>query len=74
VVAVLSKLRRRNSSIYSGTRTIPAADAAEGVGILHSVGIIGDINSWNFLIDDDSRLCIIDFSGSTIDGKAGSAF
>lgn len=52
-----------------------AADAAEGLNLLHSVGIVhGDINSWNFLINDDFRLCIIDFSGSTIDGEAGSAF
>lgn len=52
-----------------------AADAAEGIDLLHGVGIVhGDINSWNFLIDDDFRLCIIDFSGSTIDGVPGSAF
>lgn len=52
-----------------------ATDAAEGLCLLHGAGIVhGDINSWNFLIDDDFRLCIIDFSGSTIDGVPGSAF
>lgn len=52
-----------------------AADAAEGLSILHSVNIIhSDLNSWNFLVDDDFRLCIIDFSGSTIDGSPGSGF
>lgn len=34
----------------------------------------GDINSFNFLVDDDIRLRIIDFAGSTFDGIAGSAF
>lgn len=52
-----------------------AADAAEGLHILHRADIVhGDTNSWNFLVDDDFRLCIIDFAGSTIDGKAGFAF
>ncbi|KJX97805.1 serine/threonine protein kinase [Zymoseptoria brevis] len=51
-----------------------AADAAEGVSVLHSAGIVhGDINAWNFLLDDEFRLCIIDFSGSTFDGVRGSA-
>jgi serine/threonine protein kinase len=44
-----------------------ATDATEGLYLLHGAGIVhGDINSWNFLIDDDFRLCIIDFSGSVI--------
>ena len=61
--------------IPSSQRLQFAADAAEGLTILHGVDIVhGDINSWNFLINDEFRLCIIDFSGSTIDGEAGSAF
>lgn len=65
----------RSAAISSSQRLQFATDAAEGLHILHCAGIVhGDVNSWNFLIDDDFRLCIIDFSGSTIDGKAGSAF
>ncbi|EMF16087.1 kinase-like protein [Sphaerulina musiva SO2202] len=68
-------LRYTSSSSSSSRRLQFAADAAESLSILHSVQIIhGDINSWNFLLTDDFRLCIIDFSGSTIDGSAGSGF
>lgn len=64
-----------SSPISSSQRLQFAADAVEGLSILHGANIVhGDINSWNFLVDDDFRLCIIDFSGSTIDGEAGSAF
>lgn len=64
-----------SSLSWSQRRLQFAADAAESLSILHSVQIIhGDINSWNFLLTDDFRLCIIDFSGSTIDGEAGSGF
>lgn len=63
------------SSIPSTQRLQFAADAAEGLSVLHSVHIVhGDLNSWNFLLTDDFRLCIIDFAGSTIDGEAGSGF
>lgn len=64
-----------SSLSWSQRRLQFAADAAESLSILHGVQIIhGDINSWNFLLTDDFRLCIIDFSGSTIDGTAGSGF
>lgn len=65
----------RAAPVPSARRLQFAADAAEGLQLLHGAGIVhGDINSWNFLLDDDFRLCIIDFAGSTIDGEAGSAF
>ena len=65
----------RASSVSSDQRLQFAADAAEGLHVLHCAGIVhGDVNSWSFLIDDKFRLCIIDFAGSTIDGEAGSAF
>ncbi|KAK3065845.1 hypothetical protein LTR53_017971, partial [Teratosphaeriaceae sp. CCFEE 6253] len=74
----------KNGCLISYLRTTPvsarqrlqlAADAAEGLSVLHVAGIShGDLNAWNFLVDDDLRLCIIDFAGSTIDGQAGSAF
>ncbi|QDS70785.1 hypothetical protein FKW77_004214 [Venturia effusa] len=65
----------RATPVSSAQRLQFAADAAEGLSLLHCAGIVhGDINSWNFLVDDDFRLCIIDFAGSTIDGQDGSAF
>nr|POF27600.1 putative serine/threonine-protein kinase/receptor [Quercus suber] len=65
----------RDRPVSSAQRIQFSADASEGLHLLHCAGIVhGDINSWNFLIDDDFRLCIIDFAGSKIDGKAGSAF
>ncbi|KAI5356672.1 putative receptor-like protein kinase SRF [Septoria linicola] len=65
----------RGPPVSSVRRLAFAADAAEGLHILHCAGIIhGDINSWNFLVDDDCRLRIIDFAGSTIDDQPGSAF
>ena len=52
-----------------------ACDAAEGLQLLHSYGIIHcDVNPENFLLDSTLRLRIIDFSGSSIDGKWASAF
>lgn len=69
-----SPLNTPSTPIPSSQRLQFAADAAEGLSILHGVGIVhGDINSWNFLINNDFRLCIIDFSGSTMDGVRGSA-
>ncbi|KAH9815311.1 kinase-like protein [Teratosphaeria destructans] len=52
-----------------------AADAAEGLHVLHAADIVhGDVNSWNFLVDDHLHLRVIDFAGSTIRGTTGSAF
>ena len=52
-----------------------ACDAAEALQILHAHRIIHcDINPENFLLDSTLRLRIIDFSGSSLDGKWASAF
>jgi len=52
-----------------------ACDAAEGLQVLHCHSVIHcDVKTENFLLDSALRLRIIDFSGSSIDGKWASAF
>ena len=51
-----------------------ACDAAESLHLLHSHGIIhSNLKPENLLLDSNSRLKIIDFSGSSFDGIVGSA-
>ncbi|KAI1775336.1 kinase-like domain-containing protein [Hypoxylon cercidicola] len=47
-----------------------ATEAAEGVELLHSKGVIqGDVGPHNFLLDGDLNLKICDFAGSSLDGS-----
>lgn len=47
-----------------------AIEAAEGIQLLHSNGIIqGDVGPHNFLLDKDLSLKICDFGGSSVDGS-----
>jgi serine/threonine protein kinase len=65
----------RAEGISAGRRLKWAADAAEGVALLHAHGVVHcDVSPSNFLVDAELRLRIIDFSGSSIDGSWSSAF
>lgn len=47
-----------------------AIEAAEGLELLHSHGVIqGDVGPHNFLLDVDLSLKICDFAGSSLDGS-----
>ncbi|KFZ11063.1 hypothetical protein V502_07765 [Pseudogymnoascus sp. VKM F-4520 (FW-2644)] len=51
-----------------------ACDAAEGLQVLHEHGVLHcDVRSDNFLLDEELRLKIIDFEGSSLDGGKPSA-
>lgn len=47
-----------------------ATEAAEGVELLHSHGVLqGDVGPHNLLLDNDLGLRICDFGGSSLDGS-----
>jgi serine/threonine protein kinase len=72
-------LRKHLRDAAATSSTLPerlqwAYDAAEGLHLLHSYGVIhSDVKPENILLDSNSRLKIIDFSGSSFDGVIGSA-
>ena len=51
-----------------------SAQAAEGMAYLHSKCVLQcDINCANFLLDEDNKLVICDFAGSSVDGEEALA-
>lgn len=67
-------LRDATTTITLPERLQWACDAAESIHLLHSHGIIhSDLNPESLLLDSNSRLKIIDFSGSSFDRIVGSA-
>jgi serine/threonine protein kinase len=67
-------IKNSSSSITVSQSLQWAYDAAEALHVLHSHGVIHcDVKPENFLLNSDSRLKIIDFSGSSFDGIPGSA-
>lgn len=67
-------LQNETADIATSQRLQWACDAAEALQVLHSNDIIHcDVKPENLLLDSDSRLRLIDFSGSSMDGVQGSA-
>lgn len=51
-----------------------ACDAAEGLVLLHGHGVMHcDVQALNFVLDEELRLKIIDFEGSSLDGCEAGA-
>lgn len=66
--------RQHEKDITMDLRLRWAKQAAEGVRLLHSNGIIHcDISPRNFLLDTDLNLKITDFGGSSLSGSEPSA-
>jgi serine/threonine protein kinase len=67
-------LRNNSANVTHPQRLQWACDAAEALQLVHTHRIIHcDVKPENFLVDGFHRLKIIDFSGSSFDGKIGSA-
>lgn len=71
---VRQKLHDEASKITTTQRLQWACEAAEALQVLHSNNVVHcDVYPENFMLDCALRLRIIDFSGSSIDGKWHSA-
>ncbi|KAI5359947.1 Putative protein kinase [Septoria linicola] len=69
-----ARLKTNTEPLSRQQRLQLAADAAEAVAVLHANAVIhGDIQLRNFMLDEEGRLIIIDFAGSTLDGQQGTA-
>jgi len=63
-------VKEHGQNISPAQRQQWATEAAEGVELLHSHGVIqGDVGPHNFLLDLDLGLKICDFGGSSLDGS-----
>ena len=67
-------LRSQGPSISTSRRISWACDIATSLHSLHVEGVIhGDLKPENILLDENFEVYLIDFSGSCIDGKIGTA-
>lgn len=63
-------VQKHGQEISPAQRQQWAMEAAEGLELLHSHGVIqGDVGPHNFLLDVDLGLKICDFAGSSLDGS-----
>ncbi|KAI0529775.1 kinase-like domain-containing protein [Xylaria digitata] len=68
--SLLEYVKKYGQKISPTQRQQWAIEATEGVGLLHSHGVIqGDVGPHNFLLDADLSLKICDFGGSSLDGS-----
>ncbi|KAI3396846.1 hypothetical protein diail_11618 [Diaporthe ilicicola] len=63
-------VEKHGQNISTSQRRKWAMEAAEGIELLHSYGVLqGDVGPHNFLLDVDLELKICDFGGSSLDGS-----
>ncbi|KAJ8129564.1 hypothetical protein O1611_g4067 [Lasiodiplodia mahajangana] len=67
---LLEYVEKHGQDISTSQRQKWAIQAAEGVQLLHSYGVVQcDVGPHNFLLDADLELKICDFGGSSLDGS-----
>jgi serine/threonine protein kinase len=67
-------LERHGPLISTPQRLTWASDISEALHSLHTAGVIhADLKPENILLDEKSEVYLMDFSGSCIDGKQGTA-
>ena len=66
----LNNYMNRNRDVSLHQRALWVSDVLEAVNVLHCREIYHpDIRPSNFVVDPDLRLCLINFTGASIDGK-----
>lgn len=67
-------IRQNHTSVTSELRLRWAKQAAEGLRVLHDIGVVHcDVSPRNFLLDSNLDLRISDFAGASLDGSKPSA-